>query len=293
MKRDGKRRFGDRRDGRRLRTLDPYNAMIPFIMKKRSGSSNHFEDSVEITEVERFFRGKRLNGYPGMGFLHLFIATYIKTTAQYPGINRFVSGQRIYTRDSVDFVMTIKKEMRADAPETSVKASFNKRDTIDDVYDKLNAEISKVKCEGEDTGTDNLAKFFMKLPRLILKFTVSILELLDYFGLLPQAILNFSPFHGSVVITDLGSIGLPAVYHHLYDFGNLPLFIAIGPKRKARELGVDGSVVERKYVDYRIVMDERVCDGFYLSQAFKLFKSLLRNPQLLEQPAETIVEDVD
>ena len=289
----GKRRFGDRHDGRRLRSLHPYNAMIPFVMKYRGDSSNYFEDAVEITDIERFLRGKRLNGYPGMGFLHLFIATYIKTTVQYPGLNRFVSGQRVYTRDSIEFVMTIKKEMRADAPETSVKVSFDKRDTINDVYNKLNLEINKVKSEGEDTGTDNLAKFFVKLPRLILKLTVSFLGTLDYFGLLPKSIINASPFHGSVIITDLGSIGLNAVYHHLYNFGNLPLFIAIGPKRKTRELRIDGSVAECKYIDYRIVMDERICDGFYISQALKQFRSFLRSPQSLDEPTETIVEDVD
>ena len=288
-----KRRFGDRRDGRRLRSLDPYNAMIPFIMRKRSDSSNHFEDSVEITEIERYLRGKRLNGYPGMGLLHLFIATYIRTAVMYPGINRFVSGQRVFTRDSVEFIMTIKKEMRVDAPETSVKVTFDKRDTIKDVYNKLNSEILKVKTAGEDTITDSLAKFFVKLPRLILKVTVSLLEALDYFGLLPQALIKASPFHGSVIVTDMGSIGLPAIFHHLYNFGNLPLFIAIGSKRKARELGIDGSVIERKYVDYRLVMDERVCDGFYVSQAFKQFKSLLRDPQSLDEPPETVIEDVD
>jgi len=288
-----KKRLGDRRDGRRLRSLDPYNAMIPFIMRKRSESSNYFEDSIELTETERFLRGKRLRGYPGMGLLHLFVASYIRTAAQYPAINRFVSGQRVFARHNVEFIMTIKKEMRVDAPETSIKVAFDPADTINEVYHKLNAEIRKVKQAGEDTGTDNLAKALVKLPRLILKFTVSFLEFLDYFGLMPKMILNVSPFHGSVVITDLGSIGLPAIYHHLYNFGNLPVFIALGPKRKARELRSDGSVAERKYVDYKMVMDERVCDGFLFSQAFKLFKSLIRNPQPLDEPPEEVVSDVE
>ena len=288
-----KKRFGDRRDGRRLHTLDPYNAMIPFIMRKRNESSNCFEDDFEITEAERFLRDKRINGYPGMGFLHLFVASYVRTAALHPGVNRFVSGQRVFARNNIEFVMTIKKEMRADAPETSIKAVFDPMDTIGDVFNKLNAEIEKVRQTGEDTGTDNLARILVKLPRLILKFAVRFLETLDYFGLLPQAIIRVSPFHGSFIVTDLGSLGMPSVYHHLYDFGNMPVFIAFGPKRKTRELKPDGSAVERKHVDYKIVMDERVCDGFYASQAFKLFKSLLNNPQSLVEPPETVVEDID
>ena len=133
----------------------------------------------------------------------------------------------------------------------------------------------------------------MKLPRLILKSTVRFLEILDYFGMLPKVLLRASPFHGSMIITDLGSIGLAPNFHHLYNFGNLPVFIAIGAKRKTRELKADGTVAERKYVDFMLSMDERCCDGFYFSQAFKLFKTLLRNPQPLDEPPETVVDDVD
>ena len=288
-----KKRFGDRSDGRRLRTLDPYNAMTPFIMKARNDSTNYMTHTVEVSAADRFLRRKRLEGYPGMGVLHLFIAAYIRTASQFPAINRFVSGQRIYSRDNIEYVMTIKKEMKTSAPETSVKVIFDLRDTITDVYRKLQLEIEKVKNEGVDTRTDDLAAMFMKLPRLILKSTVRFLEILDYFGMLPKSLLKASPFHGSMIITDLGSIGLPPNFHHLYNFGNLPLFIAFGSRRKARELRADGTFVERKYVDFMFSMDERCCDGFYFSQAFKLFKLVLSNPQMLDEPPETVVEDVD
>jgi len=288
-----KRRFGDRREGRRLRTLDPYNELTPFLMKTRNDASNLFFDSIEITEAERFLREKRKNGYPGIGLLHLIIAAYVRTAAQYPVINRFISGQRLYSRHNVEFVMTIKKEMRALASETSVKVAFDRRETISDVYDKLKREIDKVKREGADTSTDDVAKFFMKLPRLVLKFTVRVIEILDYFGKMPRAIMDASPFHGSVVITDMGSLGLPALYHHLYNFGNVPVFIALGAKRKACELRPDGTVKEKKYVDYTIVMDERCSDGFYFSQAMKLFRSLLREPRSLDEPIESVAEDID
>lgn len=291
---DGKKkRFSDRSDGRRLRSLEPINAMIPFVMKKRNEASNLFADSVEITETERYLRAKRIHGYPGMGLLHVFIATYIRTASQYPAVNRFVAGQRIYARPNVEFVMVIKKEMRADAAETSIKVSFDLSDTIYDVYRKLNGEINKVKLEKENTTADDLSRALIKTPRLILKFVVRFLEFLDYFGMMPKSILEASPFHGTLAITDLGSIGLPAIYHHLYNFGNMPLFIAFGAKRKVREIRPDGTIAERKYVDYKLVMDERCCDGFLFSQAFRLFRSILRKPHVLDIPPEVIVQDID
>ena len=288
-----KRRFGDRREGRRLRKLDPYNAMTPFIMKEKSDASNYFSEVIEATEIERFLRKKRIAGYPGMGVLHLFIATFIRTASQYPAINRFCSGQRIYTRENVEFLMTIKKQLRTDAGETTIKISFGRQETINEVYEKLNKEINKIRNEGAATNTDKLAAAFMKLPRVFLRFTVAFLELLDYFGMIPKFLIDASPFHGSVIITDMGSIGLPAIYHHLYNFGNLPIFIALGVKKKVNELNADGNVAVKKYIEFKLVVDERICDGFYFSQAFKLFKSLLRNPADLDTAPEQIVEDIE
>ena len=273
--------------------MPAYNGLAPFIMKTKSDATNYFSDSVEITETERYLRHKRLHGYPGLGFLHLFIASYVRTISQYPGGNRFVAGQRIYAANEIVYVMTIKKEMKTEAVETTIKVKFDPSDTIDDVYKKLNMEISKVKADGEDTNTDDAADSLMKIPRLLLKFCIYFLGILDYFGKIPRSLIEASPFHGSVIITDLGSISMPSIYHHLYDFGNMPIFIAIGTKRKALDLRPDGSVVERKYIDYKLSMDERICDGFYFSQALKLFKSLLRKPQTLDHPPETVVEDID
>ena len=107
-----KRRFGDRRDGRYLRSLDPYNSMAPYIMKVKSESSNFFSDSIEIKGIESYLRNKRRQGYPGIGILHLVVASYVRTISQYPGLNRFISGQRIFARKNIEFIMTVKKEMK-------------------------------------------------------------------------------------------------------------------------------------------------------------------------------------
>ena len=293
MEKKRRKRWGDRSDGRLLRSLDPINAIMPFFLKTRNSSSNSFEDSVEITEVEQYLRKKRLEGYPGLGYLHLFIASYIRVASQYPGVNRFISGQRIFARHKIVFAMVVKKGMSADSPESSIKVEFSPRDTIFDVYDKLNCEIKKAREERESNAALLVAKALMKLPRIMIKFGIFALEFMDYFGVMPKLILNASPFHGSIFFTNLGSIGLPPVYHHLYDFGNMPIFIAIGVKRKSYEMNAKGEVMARKYIDYKMVMDERVCDGFYFSQAMKYFNSLIRKPHVLDEPPDKVVEDID
>ena len=286
------RRFGDRREGRLLRSIAPLYRLMPFLMKDRSDASNYFADSVEISHADRFLRKKRAEGMAGLGMLHLFIAAYIRTIAMRPGLNRFVSGQRIYARHSVDVVMTVKRSLHSDSTETSIKVQFDPSDTIYDVYRRMNEEIDAIKANDGANGTEDAAAAFMRIPRLLLRLVVGFLKLLDYFGRLPRALLKVSPFHGSMIVTDLGSLGIAPIYHHLYNFGNLPSFLSFGAKRRVVELDKTGVVVENKYIDYKFVLDERICDGYYYASAFKFLSHFLKNPELLEEPPEKVYEDI-
>ena len=287
-----KRRYGDRKDGRQLRSLAPLYKMMPYIMRKRHDSQNAFDDCIEVTEIDRYLREKRAQGYRGMGLLHLFIATYVRTVAVRPGLNRFIAGQRIYAHHDITVSMAVKRSLSTDSPETTIKIAFDPADTIFDVYHKINAKIDEIKADTGANNTEELAANLYKLPGLVLKAAVGLLTAMDYFGILPKSIVEASPFHGSMIITDMGSLGIPPIYHHLYDFGHLPLFLSFGAKRNVVELDDAGRPIERKYVDYTAVMDERICDGYYYSTAFKYLKYYLKNPMLLEQPPETIEEDI-
>lgn len=287
-----KRRYGDRRDGRQIRSIAPLYKMMPYILRNRSDSQNSFCDSVEITEIDRYLRAKRAEGYKGLGMLHLFIATYVRAVAMRPGLNRFIAGQRIYAHHEIKVCMMVKRTLSSDSNETAIKVTFEPTDTIFDVYNKMSEKIDEIKADTGENDTEQLAANLFKLPGLLLKFAVGLLTLMDYFGILPSAIMDASPFHGSMIITDMGSLGIPPIYHHLYNFGHLPLFLSFGAKRNVVELDKTGTPVERKYVDYKAVMDERICDGHYYSTAFKYLKYYLKNPALLEIPPETVEEDI-
>ena len=210
-------------------------------------------------------------------------------------MHKVFAGQHVYARDEhIEVSLVVKKEMTNEAPDTCVKAFLSARDTANEVYEKMNALVSANKgAQDLDSGFDDLAKFISSIPGVFLKFVVWLLNLLDYFGLLPRKLTKLSPFHASFFITSMGSLGIPPIYHHLYNFGNIPIFVAFGAKRKQYELRKDGSVAERKYVDYTVVTDERICDGFYYASAFKLMRSYFKNPYILDEPVESIVPDID
>ena len=288
-----KRRWGDRYDGRRLRSLDAFSRVSPYIMVTRNTSSNHFMDTRDIDEIERYIRHKRNDdGLVGFGIMHVLIAAYVRSLSQKPAVNRFIAGQKIYARNSVQINLTVKREMRSDALETVIKISPELDATATEVYELIKKEIDLSKNNNQ-SDFDKTAKILDYIPGLLLKFAVWFLKTLDYFGLLPKKLEKLSPFHGSMFITSMGSLGVPPIFHHLYDFGNVPVFCSFGAKQKRNELQADGSIIERRYITVMWVMDERICDGFYYSTAMKYIKGVLRNPFVLDERPEQIIEDVD
>ena len=163
---------------------------------------------------------------------------------------------------------------------------------MDAFIESRREKIDEIKYGEEDNNTEQVAAALGKLPRFFLRFAIWILKVMDYFGIIPQSLLDASPFHGSMIITDLGSIGIGPVYHHLYNFGTLPAFIAFGSKRKAYEVTRDGTVELKKYIDFKINTDERICDGLDYAQGFKMFKMYLSHPDELLVPPEKVVEDL-
>ena len=286
--------WGDRIDGRKIRTLAPMAQITAYFQVERNTCSNLFEESFEITHIDRYIRQKRREGLTDFGITHVLLAAYVRGVAKYPQLNRFISGQKVYSRgNDIQYCMVVKKEMTVDSPDTSIKVHLTPYDTAEDVYHKLNAAVESVKATQElDSSLDSLIMYLNLIPSVVLKFVVWLLKLLDYFGLLPKFLTELSPFHGSLFFTSMGSLGIKPIYHHLYDFGNLPVFGAFGCKRRANEVQDDGTVVQRKYIDLKFVLDERIVDGYYYATFFKYYRTLMRHPELLDNPPDEVVADI-
>lgn len=284
------KKVNPKKEGRRIKTLPPISRVSPYIMKKRQDASNNLFDTLEITNADEYIFKKRQEGLKGFGMLHVFITSYVRLISQRPALNRFIRGQQVYSRNCIEIMLTIKKEMKIESPDTVLKLFFPANATSDDVYKILNDAIDE--SRKSDSEFDGLAKVLNYIPGLFLKFTVWLLNFLDYFGLVPRLLTKLSPFHGTFAITSMGSLGIPPVYHHLYDFGNIPVFCAFGAKYTKNDLELDGSVKQHKYVDYTFTTDERICDGHYFAAALKLFKTILKNPVCLDNPPEVVYEDI-
>ena len=189
--------------------------------------------------------------------------------------------------------MTVKKELTIEAPDTVIKLHLKPGDTVESVYEKFRNAVADVRKTSDlDSNFDGVAAAVGMIPGVLLKFVIWLLKLLDYFGLLPRFLLEVSPFHATVYFTSMGSLGINAVYHHLYNFGNVPMFMAFGKKYRVAEEDSDGKIVNRRYMDYTFNVDERTVDGFYYASSIKFFHKLLLHPEKLDDPEMEINHDI-
>lgn len=288
-----KRKLGDRYDGYRIRKLDPIFQLIPAIMRTRVDSQVYFDYKLDVTELEKFIREHRKTDIPDLRMLHIFMAAMVRLMAQYPRLNRFISGKKIYARNCYSISIACKRSLSIDDEETTITPHFEPEDTLADVAYKLENAIKEDVYNSRDAGnnTDVVARCLGAVPTFIKAGVVDLMRNLDKIGLMPKVIHRASPFHASMFITDLGSCGIGPVYHHLYEFGTCSVFVSMGKKESEYYVGASGEVKLRRYINVKVVADERICDGFYYASAMKTFTRLLRHPEKLLTPPEEIIMD--
>jgi len=277
-----------RPDGRKLKTVDPFFKIVPYLMPKRYDAQVFFETDLDYTSAKKYINAKRKEGIK-LSFMSVFIAAYVRTVSQMPEMNRFIMNRKIYARNELCVSFAILKDdvTRDDIMETTAKVKFEPTDTIFDVTKKMEDAI-KVNRNAEETNfTDKLAKFFMGIP-LLPGAIIGFLKALDKIGLLPKFLLDGIPFHTSMFITNMASINMGSVYHHLYDFGTTSLFVGMGKMRdKTKNEGQ-----KRRVIPIGVVADERICAGATFAKAFGLTKKYLADPTVLETPPESVREDI-
>lgn len=276
--------FGKRADGRIIRRVDPFFMLIPHIMKRRSDAQVFYTEDLPLAPLDEYITKKEAEGIK-MSYMSIIYAALVRIIAEKPSLNRFVVNGKLYARNSIDISLVIKKGMSETAEETSLKLHFLGSENIFEIKDRLEKVIMENKDTSAENNTDKLAKSLAYIPNWIVKLVVNFLIFLDRHELLPRAIINASPFHTSAFLTNVGSLGIDAIYHHLYDFGTTGIFLAMGKKKKSI-IYDDDSLKEEKSLSFRWVLDERICDGYYYANAVKLFNKYMKKPELLEENIE-------
>ncbi len=288
--------MGTRRrvDGTYIRNLPPFRIINPYVMRGRNESAIYYTQVIEIEETHRFLReyNRGRTRERRLTLFHILLAAMVRTIALRPKMNRFVSGQRIYQRNQIQVSFIVKKELTDDGEETNAKITFGARDTLETVQRRVQYYVEDARrTEGNES--DREIAFFTRLPRLLLRGVVAAFKTLDYFGIAPSEMIRLDPLYTSVYVANLGSVGLDAPFHHLYEWGTASVFVVIGRPKRIWMANGDGTFSNRLAIELRYTIDDRITEGIYGAHSLQLFRDLVSSPETLLDPPELSPEIVE
>jgi pyruvate/2-oxoglutarate dehydrogenase complex dihydrolipoamide acyltransferase (E2) component len=285
--------FGFRSDGKRIKTIDPIMKLTPHVMPQRNDAMVMSMYDIDCKGMDEYIFKKRKEDIH-LTYMDIVIAAIVRTLALRPRLNRFIMNGRVFKRNDIQVAFTIKKALLDSVEETTIKLTFKGTEDLMAIHEALQKEIlanSKVTATND---TDNFAKILTIVPNGLIKFLVGIIKFLDKHGVMPMSIINLSPFHTSLFITNMKSIKMNYVFHHIYNFGTTSIFMSMG-KEKYEPIVLDAEEEKfgiAKIMKMGIVIDERICDGLYFGNSFREFKKFIENPTIMETPLEKKILDI-
>lgn len=278
--------FGLRNDGINVsKQLDPMVLFTPLIMPTRCESMNEVTYPADYEPLAAYIRKCTKAGINNVSFMTILAAAYARTVYHHPSMNYFVMGTRVYAHKELTISLVVLKDTGdGSLQEALAKITLDPADTISQVAAKMEKEIALAKKATEKNATSSFAGTLLRIP-VLPTLVVWLARLTDRLGIMPKYINKISPFHCSLFITNMMSIGLPSIYHHLYNFGTCSVFMSVG-KPERQTVTVGGNAARRLMLPMGFVTDERISGGAGYALGVHTFLSYLKNPELLELTVE-------
>jgi len=281
------RKWGDRRDGVWVKDATPLSLIMANLFPKRTESEVYLHQELDVTELLRYINEKNTPDAPfKTTFFHCFVAMTARLVNERPYLNRFVQGGRIYERDQITVSFVAKRRFTDHSEEALMTYRAKGTDKLYDISRRIVGDVHEMREKSDGYGIDDVLKAVAKLPRPLLMLVVRLVRFLDFWGKVPKFLTEGDSNYASVLLSNLGSIKCPAVYHHLNNYGTTSVMITIGTIHKAPVYHEDGTMEMRDVVDIGATLDERIGDGFYFARSLKLFQHMAKNPYLLDEALE-------
>ena len=269
-----------RADGIRIKAEDPMYHLIPYFLTKRYDSMNMVTLDIPEAPLRAYMNEKRKEGRR-ISHMALLICAYLRAMEEYPAVNRFISGtKKAYQHNDITVSMVVLRP--GGDGDTMSKIYLEPGDTIFEVQDKIEAYVNENRQAANENSLDKIMAILARMGWLM-SFATAILRFMDKHGLLPRAIIKASPFHASLLVSNLASIRCNHIFHHVYEFGTTSIAITMGNLREVPKRTKEGGIDLVRCIPLGVVMDERIASGHYLNLAFACMKRYLANPALMEE----------
>lgn len=263
-----------RHDGT-LVSVHPYRRIMWFMMRTGNESVVFWDFNVRAEKLLEYLEVAK--GTVGAQPTHALVGAIAIALNGHPAMNRFVSGKRMYQRKGrwVSFVMK-RKRMDETSGLAVVKLEIPDEWTFADLCSTINGQIGHQRS-GAQTFTDKEIGWFNLLPRPVFSLVFWAANVANHYNVLPPWFIDGDPMHASVIISNVGSMGMDPGYHHLYEWGNCPIVLMVG---QVNDVPVpNGDQVEwTKQMTIRVTYDERVNDGLSAFRGVESIKRILEDP---------------
>lgn len=270
--------FKYRPDGKYVENLSLTRRIMPFIMRGRNESIVYFEQKIPAENAIKFLSSIRQKTGQKATILHLLLWISGQILHSRPRLNRFIAGGRIYQRNGIWACFSAKKIMDEGGSVIAIKRQIDPNLNFIPLVQQCTNSIAEERSD-KPSHTDKELSLIFKLPAFIINPLAKLLMKLDHFGLLPGAFLKDDPLFASIMIANLGSIGLDSAYHHLFEYGNIPIFVTVGKIQKEVIVNELDEIKAVSMLTLKFSFDERIADGFYCLRAISMFKEMITNPE--------------
>jgi hypothetical protein len=266
-----------RSDGTLVKDLPNTRRVMPYIMRGRNEAAVYFEHDVSLVKTDAFIRAwNQANPALRIDVFHISLWALLGAIGHNPSVNRFVMGGRLYQRHGIWFSYAVKQKLETGAPLVVVKRRFDTDASFADMVEAMHAEQA---TSINERGTiDKELGLLMLFPGFVRRIIMATMRGADRLGMLPRRFIEKDPMYSTAFFANMASLGMPAVYHHLYEYGTTGIFTCIG-----RPIGAPGSPTSgpdrRRVMTVRHTFDERVEDGLAAWFTLRRLKQNIEDPE--------------
>ena len=288
-----KKKFGDRRDGKRVK-VDGLHQLCIDLKPRRCDADVYINQSIDVTNLIKYIeKKKKENPEMRITYFHAFTMAFAKLFYNRELLNRFICDRKTYRRNDIVIAFVAKIAFSDSSEEIMINLKVDKDDTLESIAQKIGKRVNKVRASKQTDkkeNTNNAVDIIGKMPGIIRIPLVGFIKCLDKKGWIPSSLLDDNIYYSTVILSNLGNFGIGSIYHNLTNFGTSSMLATIGKIHKETTVDENGKTKVIDVCDFGVNMDERIADGYYFAKSLKMFEYIINNPELLEERVDTKID---
>lgn len=206
-----------------------------------------------------------------------------ETLKRHPELNATLRFGALHQRQHVDIFFQVANDPTGqDLSGTIVRQVETK--SIMQIADELEGLVQKIRTLGDKDTYQIKHSIFAKVPGWLAAW------LLDLTGLVAYKLNLWAPWmgaprdpFGSLMITNVGSLGISFGFAPLVPYSHCPAVLALGAVED-RAVVENGEIKPAKVLDLCATLDHRIIDGLHASKMAKSIKEIFQNPETFFGP---------